>query len=638
MKNDPEIVRILRLQENLGVLREEPSFNKYDDLKFLEDSSGDAFGKTILFDEDYERDEIEIEEVHKNRLMPTGANNASESSFQDTNDIIIYLNGSGKIVKINKAGLAFANLSEIEIVGKIFWELPGTFSKIPVSDFRNLFNNAVDGKENQKLLCEIVDKSQNKHAMKFSMYPIAEDSIVKYVIVVFQDVTSENITKIILYETKEKLRALSDYFEAITESTITFGVRDLFSNVSDIIFQITPAGHITYINSAVEKIMGCKSEELIGDSFAKIIPNKIWKKEWKKAISEAENLSINEELNGFETYVTHKDGRIIPVEVNGKLIRHGLEVVGKENPPSIQGSIKDITERREAQEKLRKNAEQLKVMNEELATANEQLTSMNEELNGAHKQLTTLNEVLEQKVVERTAEVEKLLKHKDEFIAQLSHDLKSPLTPLVGLLPMVEQQVNDPKVKELLVIISRNVRYIKDLVVKTLQLERLNSPNLVFQINDVALLEATDSIIQNKEHIFKENNITIENNIDKKIFVKADSLHLGELFDNIFTNAVKFTPKGGKIIIDAEANKDFVTVSIKDTGIGLTKEQMERIFDEFYKVDPARHDLESSGLGLSICKRIAEKHGGKIWVESPGLEKGSTFYFTIPSASKKWFI
>jgi signal transduction histidine kinase len=70
----------------------------------------------------------------------------------------------------------------------------------------------------------------------------------------------------------------------------------------------------------------------------------------------------------------------------------------------------------------------------------------------------------------------------------------------------------------------------------------------------------------------------------------------------------------------------------------LTKEQIERVFDEFYKVDPARHDLESSGLGLSICKRIVEKQGGKIWVESPGLEKGSTFYFTIPSASKKWFI
>jgi len=79
---------------------------------------------------------------------------------------------------------------------------------------------------------------------------------------------------------------------------------------------------------------------------------------------------------------------------------------------------------------------------------------------------------------------------------------------------------------------------------------------------------------------------------------------------------VKFTPKGSSITIDAKKDKDTVTVSITDTGIGITKEQLNHIFDEFYKVDSARHDLESSGLGLAICKRIVEKHGGKIWPES----------------------
>jgi len=70
-------------------------------------------------------------------------------------------------------------------------------------------------------------------------------------------------------------------------------------------------------------------------------------------------------------------------------------------------------------------------------------------------------------------------------------------------------------------------------------------------------------------------------------------------------------------------------MSFKDNGLGLTKEHMDNIFDEFFKVDPSRHDLEASGLGLPICKRIVAKHGGKIWVESPGLGKGSTFYFTL---------
>ena len=70
-----------------------------------------------------------------------------------------------------------------------------------------------------------------------------------------------------------------------------------------------------------------------------------------------------------------------------------------------------------------------------------------------------------------------------------------------------------------------------------------------------------------------------------------------------------------------------------DNGIGMTKEQIERIFDEFYKADSARHDIQNTGLGMSICKRIVEKHGGRIWVESPGPGKGTTVFFTLPAGS-----
>ena len=79
---------------------------------------------------------------------------------------------------------------------------------------------------------------------------------------------------------------------------------------------------------------------------------------------------------------------------------------------------------------------------------------------------------------------------------------------------------------------------------------------------------------------------------------------------------------------------EFIKISIKDNGIGMTNDQMTQIFDEFYKADSSRHDFESSGLGLPICKRIVEKHGGKIWVESDGIGKGSTFFFTIKKINK----
>ena len=108
-----------------------------------------------------------------------------------------------------------------------------------------------------------------------------------------------------------------------------------------------------------------------------------------------------------------------------------------------------------------------------------------------------------------------------------------------------------------------------------------------------------------------------------------------ELLDNIISNAVKYSKEeAGKIIIDAQENNDEVKLSIEDNGQGMQKDQIEHIFDEFYKADESRHDFESTGLGLTICKRIIEHHGGKIWVESKGLGKGTTFYFTLKKSKK----
>jgi len=247
----------------------------------------------------------------------------------------------------------------------------------------------------------------------------------------------------------------------------------------------------------------------------------------------------------------------------------------------------------------------------------------------AEEKLALLNRDLEQKVKERTGQVEKLLKQKDEFIGQLGHDIKTPLTPLVTLLPIIKKKEQDPKLKELLDVAVHNVATMKELVMKTLELARLNSTDTKFDTEDVNLSKIAEKIINDQQTICEEKGIKIENNISETVIAKADNLRLREVFDNLITNAIKFTPDRGTILIDANEEDGTVTVSVKDTGIGLTKEQLDRVFDEFYKADNSRHDLDSSGLGLAICKRIVEKHGGKIWAESPGPGKGSTLYFTL---------
>ena len=136
--------------------------------------------------------------------------------------------------------------------------------------------------------------------------------------------------------------------------------------------------------------------------------------------------------------------------------------------------------------------------------------------------------------------------------------------------------------------------------------------------------------------IFKTCNINVENFIDEDIYVMTEKSRLTQVFDHIASNAVNVMIDGGTLTLKTniveQKNGTFVNVSVTDTGEGLDRDQAEHLFDEFYKVDSSRHKLDSTGLGLSICRRIIEKHGGKIWAKSPGPGRGVTINFTVPVA------
>ena len=236
-----------------------------------------------------------------------------------------------------------------------------------------------------------------------------------------------------------------------------------------------------------------------------------------------------------------------------------------------------------------------------------------------------------EKIEEYNRILEKLLDQKDEFIGQLGHDLKNPLQPFIGLLPLLIEKETDPEKKEALKVMSQNAEYMKNLIFNTLELAKLRSDNIKFNFEKINLKDITKEIVNSQSFSLKEKNISIENKINKNIFVKADKLRLSEVFINIINNSIKYIKDhNGEIELNAEKIKNkFIKIGIRDTGIGLNDEQTKRIFDEYYKVDEQTSDYYSTGLGLQICKRIVEKHGGKIWVESPGIGKGSIFYFTI---------
>ena len=142
-------------------------------------------------------------------------------------------------------------------------------------------------------------------------------------------------------------------------------------------------------------------------------------------------------------------------------------------------------------------------------------------------------------------------------------------------------------------------------------------------------------IIRDNSIVFEREKVKIKNNIKKDTsLVNIDKLRIREVLENLITNSMKFMDNKKELTFDAITDEKFLTIKIKDTGIGISKKHIKKIFEEFYKADPSRH-AHSSGLGLSICKRIIKKHGGKIWAESWGIEKGSTFYFTLPIYNKR---
>jgi PAS domain S-box-containing protein len=412
--------------------------------------------------------------------------------------------------------------------------------------------------------------------------------------------------------TQYKIEDLNSYISNLEQY-----IRDLHTFLPIPLCLLNPIDKIIEINDSLISITGYNFDEMIGKNINMLFKNEI---DSQKILNETKNKGF---IKYHETTLLTKDKKEIPIaittrsrkDINGINIGYFIAFV-------------NTSEFKKKEETLKEKITFLE--EDEIA-----MLEMMKELHETREKLKEFNENLEEIIKQRTEEVEKLLIQKDEFINQLGHDLKSPLTPLIGLLPILENADDDSKSKEIVGIFRRNIEYMRNLVLKTLELAQLNAPSTAFDIKEIKLWSEAENCIKGQQDIFKDKQIKVENKIKRDIFVEADELRLSELFNNLISNAFKYSPKETKISIDAHINNDFVTISISDSGNGMTQQQIDHIFDEFYKGDKSRHELISSGLGLSICKRIVEKHGGKIWAVSQGLNKGSTFLFTLKKGKQK---
>lgn len=232
--------------------------------------------------------------------------------------------------------------------------------------------------------------------------------------------------------------------------------------------------------------------------------------------------------------------------------------------------------------------------------------------------------------ITKEKEIEKM---KSSFISIVSHELRTPLTSLLGFSEiLLIRDVDEEKKKEFLKIINSESQRLVDLVNDVLDLSRIESGRLELKKQEIDIGPIIKNVIEMLKVITQKHNFIIE--IPENLpLIFADREKVLQILQNIIDNAIKYSPEGGNIDIKIEKeSNEFILVSISDEGLGISEQEIGKIFQPFYRIKTQQTEgIRGTGLGLSIVKNLIEMHNGNIWVKSPGEKgKGTTFYFTLP--------
>ncbi|HEY7334617.1 MAG TPA: ATP-binding protein [Bryobacteraceae bacterium] len=374
--------------------------------------------------------------------------------------------------------------------------------------------------------------------------------------------------------------------------------RELLEAAPDAIMQVDEAGRIVLLNRVAESMFGYGREELLGKSVEMLLPGNLRE---SHAAQRAEYLSqpatrpmgVGVNLHGLR-----KDGSLFPVEIS-------LSPSKSEEGYLVTAIIRDITSRKEAEEKLRALQQ----------TYIRELTATNRELELRNRQ------------------IERADRLKSEFLASMSHELRTPLHTVIGFSELLAEELEGPlndKQKRFVDHIHRDANHLLELINDILDLSKIEAGRLELRPEAFDLSAAVEESLASFRALSEAKSIAISTELPSDVTIEADRLRFKQIVVNLLSNAVKFTPEGGRIRIDARADNGAAVVSVADTGIGIPKEARTAIFDKFYQIGETTKGVrEGTGLGLAITKRLVEEHGGTIELESePG--KGSRFTFTVP--------
>ncbi|MFX0035662.1 MAG: PAS domain S-box protein [Candidatus Hermodarchaeota archaeon] len=359
--------------------------------------------------------------------------------------------------------------------------------------------------------------------------------------------------------------------------------RNLIESVPFSIVLIDQKGKIVYCNPPTEVLIGYSRDELIDYEF-KNLPA-IHPKYLPILLERFQKVLKGEILAPLDIELYKKDGRTIWIRYQSTLVKLGDDML-------LQTIINEITEQKKADFLIKRELEILK------------------ELDQIRKDL----------------------------VSRVSHELKTPLFTVCAaaelLLDLYIDRFKDEE-KELIQMIEKGGNRLKYLVDNLLDVTRIEYRKFELDKNSNDIGQIIRECSREMNHLLKKRNLTLELNLKDEVILNVDKVRIEQVLLNLISNAIKNTPPKGKINIKLIENKKWAEISINDTGIGLTEEEMEKLFTRFGKIERYGEgleyiDIQGTGLGLYISKEIMDLHGGQIWAESAGRNRGCTFTIKLP--------
>ena len=380
-------------------------------------------------------------------------------------------------------------------------------------------------------------------------------------------------------ERKKLEKKLKEYAEnlekMVEERTIDLRESDaryrgLYDSSIDGIVSITMNGSIVDCNRSYADMLGYKKEELYNLSIFDLIPNR--PREISKAIHYKQILAkgYSEEFEGEHI---RKDGGIIPVSARLWIVKDK-----DGHPTGSWGIIRDITERK------------------------------------------------------------KIDQMKDRFISVATHELRTPLISIKGYIDFLLSEnldVTTELIESSLEVVRRNTDRLIDLTDDLLDIQRIKSGKISLSLNSEDLINLLNHCTKEIKPFVdkKKQNFRLEIPEDP-LRVRVDRLRFSQIIMNLLNNATKFAPEYGDITLAVEEKDDFIQIQVSDNGIGIRKEDLEKIFQPFSDIKKPTY-IKGTGLGLSVTKGLVKAHGGTIWAHSDGNDRGATFTFTLPKSKLK---